>query len=139
MIEANIKHKFNASIVTIWNIVTNNKDYSWRSDLSKITINSDNDFTEHSKDGFKTDFKIKNKENLKIYELEFENPNLKGYWIGRFTKLEDETVEIDFTEKVEVNNILMKLFAKKYLKTQQKTYITDLENKLQIMRCKDEK
>ena len=37
---------------------------------------------------------------------------------------------LDFREEIETNNIIMKLFAKPYLKMQQKRYIKDLEKEL---------
>ena len=35
-----------------------------------------------------------------------------------------------FIEEIEVNNFIMKIFAKSYLKRQQKRYMSDLEIKL---------
>ena len=43
MVEQNIKKEFNCDIEKLWNIITDNNNYIWRSDLSKIEIfNSQN-------------------------------------------------------------------------------------------------
>jgi len=59
MRKSNIIAIFNADIQTVWNIVTNNENYSWRSDLSKIEIiGNEEEFIEHTKEGFQTIFTI---------------------------------------------------------------------------------
>ncbi len=47
MIKSNIKKEFNCAIEKLWNIVTDNNKYAWRSDLSKIEITDDKDFIEY--------------------------------------------------------------------------------------------
>ena len=41
MVEQNIKKEFNCDIEKLWNIITDNNNYAWRSDLSKIEIIDD--------------------------------------------------------------------------------------------------
>lgn len=127
MIKSNIISKFDSNIEKVWNIVTDNKNYLWRSDLSKIEIIDENNFIEYDKNNFKTYFKITRKDYLNTYEFEIENKNIKGRWIGKFKKIDDNITQIDFTEEIEVDNFIMKLFAKPYLKSQQKRYINDLK------------
>lgn len=130
MIKSNIKVNFISNIKDIWNVVTNNEDYTWRSDLSKIeVIENSNQFIEYTIDNFPTIFTITKKEEYKVYEFDFTNKNIKGRWIGIFKKTENGT-EIDFTEQVQTNNPIMILFGKMYLKKQQAKYINDLKNKL---------
>lgn len=40
---------------------------------------------------------------------------------------------LDFTEKIEINNFIMKLLAKTYLKNQQKRHMKDLEKRLNYL------
>ena len=47
-----------------------------------------------------------------------------------FKELPNGNIEPDFTEEIEVNNFIMKLLAKPYLKSQQKRYMRDLEKEL---------
>ena len=131
MIKSSAKATFNYNIEKIWNIVTNNKEYSWRSDLSKIDIIDDNNFIEYTKDGFPTDFRIIKKEYLKTYEFNLVNKNLKGHWSGIFKKIDEEITQIYFIVEVDVNNFLIRLLAKPYLIKQQSRYIKDLRKKLE--------
>ena len=130
MVEQNIKKEFNCDIEKLWNIITDNTNYIWRSDLSKIEIIDNKHFIEYAKNNYPTYFTITSKENLKEYKFDIENTNIKGKWTGIFKELSNGNVELDFTEEIETDNIIMKLLAKPYLKTQQKRYMKDLEKEL---------
>lgn len=127
MIKSNVKKQFNCDKEKVWNIITDNNNYSWRSDLSKIEIIDDNHFIEYDKNNYPTHFTITLKKELEEYRFDIENTNIKGKWTGIFNQLSNGYVELDFTEEIETNNFLMKLLAKPYLKKQQKRYIKDLE------------
>lgn len=130
MVKSNIKKELNTDIEEIWNIITDNKDYSWRSDLSKIEIVDEKHFIEYSKNNYPTYFTITSKEKFKKYEFTMENTKIKGKWIGLLKKKANRKTEIDFTEEIETNNLIMKVLAKTYLKNMQKRYIKDLERKI---------
>ncbi len=130
MIKSNIKRKFNCDIETIWNIITDNRNYTWRSDLSKIEIIDDTHFIEYDKNDSPTKFTIISNKRLKEYQFDIENTNIKGKWIGLFKQLSNGKVELDFTEEIVTNNLILKLLAKPYLKSMQKRYIKDLERRL---------
>lgn len=130
MIKSNIKKNFSCEKEKLWNIVTNNKDYSWRSDVSKIDIVDDVHFIEYANNGYPTFFTIIKKDITDGYQFELENTNMKGKWIGFFRSCSDGTVELDFTEEVEVSSPIMRVVAKLYLKKQQARYMKDLERQL---------
>jgi len=130
MISSNIKKEFNCNIEKLWSIITDNTQYAWRSDLSKIEIIDDKHFVEYAKNNFPTYFTITSKEYLKEYKFDIENTNIKGKWVGVLKKLENGNVRLDFTEEIETNNFIMKLLAKQYLKSMQKRYMRDLEKEL---------
>lgn len=130
MIKSNIKKEFKCNKEKLWNVITDNTNYSWRSDLSKIEIIDENHFIEYTKDGYKTNFEVTSKEKLVEYKFDFKNLNIKGKWSGIFKELSNGETEIDFTEEIETNNIIMKLLAKPYLKRVQKRYIKDLEKEI---------
>lgn len=130
MIEVNIKKIFYCDKDTLWDVITNNHDYAWRSDLSKIEITDETHFVEYDKNQYPTKFTITKKEKLNIYELEIENTNLKGKWSGSFKVRENGSMEINFTEAVAPDHFIMKLLAKPYLKRMQKRYISDLKREL---------
>lgn len=122
----NAKVKFRCSVEKLWNIVTSLTDYTWRGDLSKIEVISENKFVEYTTDGYATTFTITLTEPYKRWEFDMENDNMKGHWTGIFSETNDE-VEAVFTENVEAKKFFMKFFVKGYLKKQQNAYIADLK------------
>lgn len=130
MAVSNIKAIFPGDIQKVWEVVTNVKNYTWRSDLSKIEILNEKQFVEYTKEGYTTTFTVTVSEPYKRWEFDMENGNMKGHWIGVFTQREGET-EIDFTEDVIAKKFFMKPFIKPYLKKQQAQFISDLQKALQ--------
>ena len=126
---SNIKAVFENDVQTVWNVITDVKNYIWRTDLSKTEIISDKQFIEYTKNGYATTFTITLFEPYKRWEFDVENSNIKGHWIGIFTQKGEKT-EIDFTEDVTAKKVLMKPFVKAYLKKQQARYVKDLARKL---------
>ena len=121
MAVSNIKATFSCDLKDVWEIVTSLDDYSWRSDLSKITRLNEKQFVEYTKDGFETHFTITCKEEFKRWEFDLENKNIKGHWKGIFS----------FHENVVAKKLLLKPFVGIYLKKQQATYIEDLKKALE--------
>jgi len=128
--ESTIIANFCSPIETVWNIVTDNTAYAWRSNVVRIELSNDgNSFTEFTKDGFETQFTITMKNPYERYEFDMKNKNMNGHWIGLFSK-DGSGTKIKFTEEVEVANPIMNLFVKSYLKKQQETYVIDLRKSL---------
>ena len=117
---------FKSDIQKVWKTVTSLEDWAWRSDLSKIEVINEKQFVEYTKEGYATTFTITATEPFKRWEFDMENDNIKGHWVGVFTKKGEQT-EIEFTEDVIAKKIFMKPFVKAYLKKQQKLYVSDLE------------
>lgn len=130
MIKSNIKKEFLCDIEKLWDIITDNTKYYWRSDLSKIEIVDDKHFIEYAKNNYPTYFTITSKISFKEYKFDIENTNIKGKWTGIFIKSDNGKVLLDFTEEIETNNIIMKLLVKPYLKRGQKRYMKDLEKRI---------
>lgn len=130
MKRSTIEASFKSDVVKVWEVVTDNKNYMWRSDISKIDIlNDEKTFIEYTKGGFPTTFNITVKKPYERYEFDMKNKNMSGHWVGIFIKTKTGT-KIKFTEEITVNNPIMNLFVKMYLSKQQKTYITDLKKAL---------
>lgn len=129
MAVSNIKATFQKDINRVWETVTSLEKYQWRSDLSRIEVLNEKQFVEYTKDGFSTTFTITVASPCNRWEFDMENENMKGHWIGVFTKKGNET-EIDFTEEVFAKKLFMKPFVKMYLKKQQAQYISDLRKAL---------
>ena len=117
---------------TVWNIITDNQNYSWRNDLSKVEVIDESHFDEYTKDGFVTHFHITSKEPCREYRFAMENSNMKGNWTGIFESCDGGT-KITFTEEVQEKNPIINLFVKSYLKKQQAAYIADLRKAVSQM------
>ena len=129
MTVSNVKATFPEDIRKVWETVTDFKNYTWRSDLSKTEALSENKFVEYTKEGFPTTFTITVAEPYERWEFDMENGNIKGHWSGIFTQKDGET-QIDFTESVTAKKFFMKPFLKAYLKKQQSLFISDLKTAL---------
>ncbi len=130
MAVSNIKATFPCDVKTVWDIVTSLYKISWRSDLSKITLFSENQFIEHTKKDFQTKFQVTCREEYRRWEFDMDNKNIKGHWTGIFSK-EGEDALLDFTEEVEAKKFFLKPFLKGYLKKQQEQYIEDLRKEVE--------
>ena len=131
MAEVTIRAEFQTSVETVWNVVTDNERYGWRSDLEKIELSEDkNMFTEISRGGIKTDFTITEKKPFERYAFGMKNKNIQGRWIGKFVRGGNGGCIIEFTENVTVFSPVLNLFVKSYLKKQQKQYVKDLKKAL---------
>ncbi len=130
MKSATITAVFASDIKKVWDVVTDNVHYQWRSDLSKIEVSKDGSgFTEYTRDGFPTYFQITVKEPYKKYGFTMDNKNMSGHWTGLFEK-EGSGTKIIFTEEVSVKNPILNLFVTGFLKKQQKQYVEDLKKAL---------
>ncbi|OPJ60135.1 SRPBCC family protein [Clostridium chromiireducens] len=129
MKKSTVTATFESSVEKVWDVVTDNNNCTWRSDLSQIIVYSNNNFSEYAKNGFKTDFTITLKKPYKQYEFDMKNKNMSGHLKGVFSQNGTGT-RIEFTEEVEVKNPIMNLFVKSYLKKQQEIYIKDLKKAL---------
>lgn len=126
-----IEAVFKSDRKKVWNTVTDNENYEWRSDLSKIIVSPDQKkFYEYTKNGTKTEFDITLKIPYESYEFNMNNKHMSGHWKGVFIDEENGT-KIVFTEEVELKNPFIRLFAGAYLKKQQAAYISDLRKALE--------
>ena len=131
MAEVTIRAEFQTSVETVWNVVTDNERYGWRSDLEKIELSEDkNMFTEISRGGIKTDFTITEKKPFERYAFDMKNKNMQGRWTGKFVRGGNGGCIIEFTENVTAFSPVLNLFVKSYLKKQQKQYVKDLKKAL---------
>lgn len=132
---AEISAYFDTDVETVWNIVTNNHDYEWRSDISKIEISDDGStFIEYNKDGNSTKFTVTEKTKNKLYKFNMENKFFYGNWQGKFFE-ENGKTKIVFIENIYVKNPIIKILSYLFmnLKKIQMQYVEDLERKLNEM------
>ena len=123
---------FDTEIERVWEIVTNNAEWEWRSDLSKIEITGENTFTEFAKNGFPTRFTITEKKEHERYEFDMDNKNFSGHWTGIFRAAGVKHTEVTFIEQLRVKNPVMRVLAAAFMniKKFQLAYIEDLRARL---------
>lgn len=124
---------FESDIKSVWNVVTNNNDYEWRSDIKNIEIlNDGKEFIEYTHSGNATKFIITKKDNYREYEFDMENKMFNGFWSGHFLEIGTGGTEIIFKETIFIKNPITKFFSYFLmdLKKMQNTYISDLKKKL---------
>lgn len=129
MIKSTIKAELDATIDEVFNIVVDNKNYSWRSDLERIEILDKNKFVEYAKNGFLTEFVITAKEPYSFYAFNIDNENMSGRWYSKFTSANNKTI-VEFTEELTAKKAMPSFLIKMYIKKQQRQYIKDLKKRL---------
>lgn len=129
MAVSNVKVTFQSDVQKVWEVVTSLEKYAWRSDLGRIEILNERQFVEYTKEGYATTFTITAAEPYERWEFDMENENMKGHWVGIFTRKGAQT-EVDFTEDVTAKKVFMKPFVKSYLRKQQAQYVSDLRKVL---------
>ncbi len=129
MASSTIRAVFKCKPEKVWAVVTSLENYSWRSDLSRIEVVSENQFIEYTKDGFATKFTVTASKPHKLWRFDIDNDNIKGRWEGVFSE-DNGNTEIVFTEDVTAKKAIMKPFVKAFLKKQQKQYVEDLRKAL---------
>lgn len=112
----------------LWDIVTDNSSTAWRSDLSKVEIVNDLEFTEYTTGGISTKFTITNKIEYEYYEFSFGNNNMSGLWYGKFIEVDKNVTRLEFTEEIKFCNPIVELISYIFLpiKLNQKKYMQDL-------------
>ncbi|MGD9157421.1 MAG: SRPBCC family protein [Desulfobacteraceae bacterium] len=122
----------NYRIEDVWDTITDNENWQWRSDLQNLRILNDNEFIEYSKGDMEIHFTITKKQTYKVYEFTMDSKHFSGEWRGDFEKLPDGKTKITFTESLVFKKLLLKIFASIFfnLKAAQDTYMLDLKKKL---------
>ena len=121
--------EFQCDIERVWDTVTSLTEYSWRSDIDRIEILSENKFVEYSKDGIATTFTVTDNVPYERWEFKFDNKNISGVWLGVFVR-ENGKNTVTFVERITPKKFFMKPFVKKFLEKQQARYIEDLKKAL---------
>jgi hypothetical protein len=134
MIQLEITETFKSDIKTVWNVVTNNKDYEWRRDIKRIEESDDGKtFVEYSAKDRETIFTITKKNAYSEYEFDMEEKLFKGYWKGCFSETENGGTKVVFTESISFKKPIFKILSCLFvinLKKMQELYITHLRSKL---------
>lgn len=118
-----------ANVKVIWDIVTDNKNTTWRSDLSKVEVIDDKEFVEYTNKGVATKFTIEAKNPYEYYSFSFGNENMQGLWHGKFESINDNLTKLEFVEEITIKNKVLELLSILFfpIKKMQKQYMRDLQ------------
>ena len=117
----------------VFDVMADNKNYAWRSDVERIEVSADgNEFTEYTKSGIATRFVIQEKRRGQKYAFSIYNKRFTGYWEGIFTPLPSGGTKLELTENITFKSKLLELTAGKLwnLEKVQQTYVADLRRAL---------
>lgn len=131
--KSEITATFQSDIKTVWDTVTDNREYQWRSDLERIEmLDGGTAFVEYTPNGNSTKFTITKKDAYHEYEFNMENKMFHGVWTGKFFKTETGGTKIIFKETITIPNPAIRFvsYFLMNLKKIQNTYIADLKKKL---------
>lgn len=128
-----IEEVLNYPVELIWDVVVNNEDYKWRSDLKSLTIIDENHFMEVDKNNYEVHFEITEKSKYELYMFNVTSQKIYGTWSGEFIRLTDKQTKLIFTEDMETKNLIVKFFLPKFMKKMQKAYMEDLKEKLSTL------
>jgi hypothetical protein len=123
------------NVKTVWDIVVNNDDYTWRTGINKIVIQENGkDWIEYygANKKYFTKFILKHKKEYTLYSFDMNNRNFYGTWVGKFIEINNNETKCIFKETIYVKNKIMNIVAKIFWnigKTQEQ-YFKYLENKL---------
>ena len=105
---------YNASIETVYNTVTNNKDWKYRKSLDDLRIietNGDIEVWEEVSGGTVIQFKTKEKRPFTFYSFEMNNKLFKGNWFAEFESVENGKIRFTATESIEYKNPFIRVIG----------------------------
>lgn len=96
----------NSDATKVFNIVTDFKNQTtWRNDVKEIIVIDNITWTEVPKKGTPITFKVKQKVENQIFEIEIIEPkNFNGYWVGTFKQTKPNETAVEFKEVVTISN-----------------------------------
>ena len=127
-----IKAAVRADADTLWQIMTDNVNYAWRSDIARVEILDETNFVEYDKKNFPTFFTVIEAKPTARYVMKFENKNITGSFTG-ILREEEGGATVTLKECVRVKRLFLRLLIKPYLKKQQKKYVAALKREAE--RC----
>ena len=124
----------NSDVTKVFNIVTDFKNQTtWRSDVKEIIVIDNNTWREVPKKGTAITFKIKQKVENEIFEIEIIEPNnFNGYWVGTFKQTKPNETAMEFKEVVTISNPFFRVLSYLFvdLDKTMELYLQNLKQKL---------
>ncbi len=129
-------HVFDVPIEKIYNTVTNNTDWKYRTgldDLKIIETNGEFETWEETSNGYTISFKTTKKTPYTFYSFEMDSKLFKGSWSAKFEQIENQKTLFSATENIEYKNPFVKTLSyifinlDKYMETYQKDLLKKLK------------
>jgi len=124
----------NSDVSKVFNIVTDFKNQTtWRKDVKEIIVIDNVTWTEVPKKGTPITFKVKQKVENEIFEIEIIEPkSLNGYWVGTFKQTKPNETAIEFKEVVTISNPFFRTLSYLFvdLDKTMDSYLENLKQKL---------
>ena len=124
----------NSDVTKVFNIVTDFKNQTtWRGDIKEIIVIDNNTWTEVPKKGTAITFKIKQKVENEIFEIEIIEPNnFNGYWVGTFKQTKPNETAMEYKEVVTISNPFFRVLSYLFvdLDKTMELYLQNLKQKL---------
>ena len=89
MKKVEMKVYFKSDVEKVFNVITNMKDCSWRSDLSKVECIDDGKYIEYKRKNHPTNIIVTEYLKNIQFEYDIQNEYYKGHWCGQFAPLKD--------------------------------------------------
>ncbi|GGJ95757.1 SRPBCC family protein [Parabacteroides faecis] len=128
---------YNASPEKVYNALTNNADYGYRSDLEEIVIIEENDgievWDEIAKNGSVIRFRTAHKKPYSLYEFDIVRGNgFTGHWKGELKATSTGGTHFTSTETIRMKNPFLKVLSRLFFNLEKfmHTYQNDLRVKL---------
>lgn len=131
MITIEAKETFNASPDVIWGYLTDLENQSWRKNINYIeTLPDGSRFTEHTVNDGDVNYNVQNSEPYKLYEVDFENENMRGTWKGILSETQSGGCSLRITVAAEAKRSVYKPYMKAFAKKQMKDHMIFLKEAL---------
>ena len=131
---------YNASPEKVYNVLINNTDYSYRSDLKEIIIIESLDgievWDEIAKNGSVVRFKTARKEPFSLYEFDIIKGNgFTGHWKGELQETSTGGTLFTATETIRMRNPFLKVLS--YLFFDIEKFMDNYQNDLRVKLSED--
>jgi len=127
---------FEASPETVYKVVTNNEDYSYRRDIKEINIlkkdGEEEEWEEVGYNGTVIHFKTKDKVPFTFYSFDMKGELFTGFWTATFEETENGGTRFTAKENIRIRNPYLKILSYPFFRLGHfmENYQTDLRARL---------
>lgn len=131
---------FRACPETVYKVVTNNEDFTYRNGIKEIRIlRREEDLEEWEEIGYNGTvifFRTREKRPFTYYSFDMKNDLFTGYWSARFEETPDKGTLFTATEHIRIKNPYLKVFSYPFFKIgkSMENYQDDLRAKLKELK-----